>query len=85
MEVQLCSLSPSGLAEATFIINVSPHGARVLTERYWEPDERVLLKWVPGGLEWGAQVVYCERLPSDAFAIGLEGSLEVPALIIRIP
>ena len=69
--VELSPLDASLPPETTVTENVSPHGARVLTKQRWRPEERVLLKSVRGGLRLQARVVYCQQLPSNAFAIGL--------------
>ena len=70
--VELSPLDASLPPETTVTENVSPHGARVLTKQRWRPGERVLLKSVQGGLRLQARVVYCQQLPNNAFAIGLE-------------
>jgi hypothetical protein len=64
MSVELSPLDASLPAETTFTVNVSPHGARVLTKQRWHPEERVLLKSVQGGLRLQARVIYCQHLPS---------------------
>ncbi len=69
--VELSPLDASLPPETTVTENVSPHGARVVTKQRWRPEERVLLKSVRGGLRLQARVVYCQQLPSNAFAIGL--------------
>ena len=52
--------------------NVSTNGARIQTDRPWKEGTRVLLKSALGEL-WGqARVVYCQRIPPDSFAVGLE-------------
>lgn len=72
MAVELCPLGPSPAGEATFTENVSPRGARVVTRHGWKPEERLLLKSLQGDFRWQARVVYCERLPNNAFAVGLD-------------
>jgi hypothetical protein len=54
--------------------NVSPHGARVVTKKRWRPNDCVLVR-----LPWGdeparAQIAYCDALPGEVFAIGLQFS-----------
>ena len=70
--VELAPLDGLLPGEITVTKNVSPHGARVLTKKRWQPEERVLLKSARGGLRAQGRVVYCQQLPSNAFAIGLE-------------
>jgi hypothetical protein len=52
--------------------NVSPHGARVLTEREWRPGAHVLFTSPKEGVRLRAQIVYCHRLAQSSFAVGLE-------------
>jgi hypothetical protein len=69
--VELSPLDASLPAETTFTENVSPHGARVVTKQRWQPEERVLVKSVQSGSRSQARVVYCQPLPNNALAIGL--------------
>jgi hypothetical protein len=59
-------------AEETITDNVSLRGARVVTKQRWHAEERVLLKSLRSNLVSQARVVYCERLPGSAFAVGLD-------------
>jgi PilZ domain len=63
--------------ERTLTENVSPHGARVLMEREWQPGQHVLLISPKEGVRSRAQIVYCERVAQSRFAVGLELSEEV--------
>jgi len=72
MSVELSRLSLSLPAETTATENVSPRGARVVSKQRWQEGDRVLVKALKGDLRWQAQVVYCEILPSNNFAIGLK-------------
>ena len=72
MSVELSRLSLSLPAETTATENVSPRGARVVSKQRWQAGDRVLVKALKGNLRWQAQVVYCEILPSNNFAIGLK-------------
>jgi hypothetical protein len=58
--------------EITSTINVSLHGARVLTKAPWTPHQDVSVRAVPGNLYSRAHVVYCKALPDRSFSIGLE-------------
>jgi len=60
------------LAETAFTENVSAHGARILTRRKWSPDERLQIESVRWNFRSTARVTYCEPLPNDEFAVGLE-------------
>jgi len=58
--------------EITSTINVSLHGARILTKAPWTPNQAVSVRLVPGNLYCRAHVVYCKALPDRSFSIGLE-------------
>ena len=58
--------------EMTFTENVSTRGARILTQRLWQRNERVTVATQPGGFTSPARVAYCEPLRETGFAIGLE-------------
>src|SRR5947208_10967015 len=52
--------------------NVSPYGARVRTNRPWKKGTSVLVKSALGELCARARIVYCQPLPANAFALGLQ-------------
>jgi hypothetical protein len=58
--------------EITSTVNVSLHGARVLTKSPWAPNQDVSVRSFPGHLHSCAQVIYCRPLPDDSFSVGLE-------------
>jgi hypothetical protein len=59
-------------AEATFTENVSVKGARVVSVRRWEPDDRLVFSSRNGEFRSSARVAYCQPLQGDGFAIGVE-------------
>ncbi len=59
-------------AESTFTENVSARGARVVSVRRWEPDDRLMLTSRNGEFRSSARVAYCQPLQGDGFAIGVE-------------
>ena len=59
-------------AESTFTENVSSHGARVVSVRRWEPDDRLIFTARNGEFRSSARVAYCQPLQGDGFAIGVE-------------
>lgn len=69
--VQLTSLSRSWSAEITSTHNTSPRGARVITQRLWEPGSLLVLKSLRGSFWAKARVVYWRGFSSRA-VIGLE-------------
>jgi len=58
--------------ESTFTEDVSVRGARVKTVRRWEPDNRLTLVSRTGEFRSTARVVYCQTLPGQGYAIGVE-------------
>src|SRR5712691_7716470 len=58
--------------ETTFTENVSLHGVRVVANQRWRVGDRPLLKSLEGDFRSQAQVMYCQRLPNSALAVGLE-------------
>jgi hypothetical protein len=57
--------------------NVSPRGARVVTELICAPGKHVLVTAPEGGVKSLARVVYCQRVESTKFAVGLQ-------LVVRV-
>lgn len=63
---------PAGEEERTYTDNVSAHGARVFSRRYWTPGEQVQVTSVKEESSICGQVIYCQRLDKDRFWIGLK-------------
>src|SRR5690242_13289781 len=67
-----------GMAEErTLTENVSAHGARVLMDREWRPGQQVMVISPKEGLRARGQIVYCQPLAENRFAVGLELSVRV--------
>ena len=58
--------------EMTFTENVSPQGVRVTTVQRWQPGTRVLVTFLGNGVRSQGRIVYCERVESGKFVLGLE-------------
>jgi hypothetical protein len=58
--------------ELMFTENVSPRGARVTTVGRWQPGTRVLVTFQCDGAPSQGRIVYCQRVESGNFALGLE-------------
>ena len=69
--VELTNLSRTWSAETTSTHNISPRGARVTTQRLWEPGTFLMLKSLRGNFWARARVVYWRSFASRAI-IGLE-------------
>lgn len=59
--------------------NVSAHGARLFMKQRLKPGQAVVLVSPTEGVGCQAQIVYCQRVSEDRFAVGLElnGRVEV--------
>jgi hypothetical protein len=70
--VQLCSLDQPFVTEPVRTQNISSRGARVMTQRIWEPGTRLLIKSLRGDFWARARVVYWRSFSNTRFAMGLE-------------
>ncbi len=70
--VQLSGNRQTPGVEMTFTEDVSSRGARVVTVRRWQPNDRVLIASLPGDFRATARVAYCQPRRGEGFAIGLE-------------
>jgi hypothetical protein len=70
--VQILGNSTTPGRETTFTENVSSRGARVLSSRRWNIDDRLTLTTLTGSFRSVARVAYCELAPNAGFAVGLE-------------
>jgi hypothetical protein len=69
------SLQRPGVFEVVPTENISRSGMQMVTQEFWKPDELVLVSSPPGFCVQGS-VVYCKKLPSDDYVLGI--SLEAP-------
>lgn len=67
------------LRERASTENVSAHGARLFMKQQLKPGQAVVLVSPTEGVGRQAQIVYCERISENRFAVGLElrGRVEV--------
>jgi len=70
--VQLAATKEPRAAERTFTRNVSPHGARVVTQRQWQLGDEPLLTPLTGEYAQLARVVYCQPRARGGFYLGLQ-------------
>jgi hypothetical protein len=72
LQVLLSRMAEPLLTEAASTDNVSSHGMRVRTDRPWKRDTHLIVQSSDYVL-WGrARVVYCQALPPNTFALGLQ-------------
>lgn len=72
----ITSLHKPGVFEIVPTENVSREGIQLVTQRHWEPGEMVLVSSPPGLCLQGS-VVYCRKLPSEDYVLGLRLSAPV--------
>jgi hypothetical protein len=70
--VHLATTKEPRATERAFTRNVSPHGARVVTNRLWQPGEEPMLTPLTGEFPQPARVVYCQPRARGGFYLGLQ-------------
>ena len=71
MFVNLCS-SDNPSFEIAPTIDISCHGARVVTRRSWQPNQQLSVRSIRGNLYSRARVVHCQPYTENSFMIGIE-------------
>ncbi len=66
----LTSLQRPGGFEVVPTKNVSRFGIQMVTQEFWEPADLVLVSSPPGFCVQGS-VVYCRKLPSEDYILGI--------------
>ncbi len=62
----------TGAFELTSTIDVSFHGARLVTKNQWEANHEVLVQPIHGSLSSLGRVAHCEAGAKGSYVIGLE-------------
>ena len=75
--VEVLHLDESRLNWTAVTENVSPRGARIVTEYNCAPGKRVLVTVSDQGIRSLARVIYCQPLDRTRFALGLH-------LVVRV-
>ena len=83
LQVLLSRMAEPLLTEAASTDNVSSHGMRVRTDRHWKRDTHLIVHSSEYELWARAKVIYCEALPDQTFAIGLELTARTGDWIMR--
>jgi hypothetical protein len=58
--------------EKTLTQNICPHGARLVSQRFWRPGEEPLVTPLTGEFPQPARVVYCQPSAKAGFCVGLK-------------
>jgi hypothetical protein len=53
-------------------IDISCHGARVVTTRSWQPNQQLSIRSIPGSLKSLGRVAHCQPCMDNRFVIGIE-------------
>ena len=72
VQLYLANLEEPRTRERTVTEDVSPHGARVLTKRCWQPGEIPLVTPLMGEFPKHARVVYCDPQPKGGYFVGIQ-------------
>lgn len=59
-------------SELTRTIDISCHGARVVTKKIWRPNQQLSVRSIRGNLYSRARVAYCQPYEDKSFVIGIE-------------
>jgi hypothetical protein len=62
----------NGEFELASTVDISCHGARVVSRSFREPDQLLLIRSIRGSLYSHARVVHCESITADSYAVGLQ-------------
>jgi hypothetical protein len=68
--IWLTSLQRPGVIEIAPTENICKTGIQLVVREFWKPAELVLVSSPPGFCVQGS-VVYCKRLPSDEYLLGI--------------
>jgi hypothetical protein len=72
MPIEISRVDDPLFREGGVTENVSPHGARLVRQRAWQPGTEVLVLFSEDPVRLRAKVVYCQALGIGRFAIGLK-------------
>ena len=58
--------------EIAHTIDISCHGARVVTRRSWQPNQQLAIRSIRGSLKSPGRVAHCQPFTENRFVIGIE-------------
>ena len=59
-------------SEIATTIDISCHGARVVTKRSWQPNQQLSIRSIRGSLKSLGRVAHCQPFTDNRFVIGIE-------------
>jgi hypothetical protein len=71
IELELATPHDPPVYENSVTENASSHGARIISSTRWQPHEHVLVRLPFKNEPTRARIIYCDALPTNAFAVGL--------------
>jgi hypothetical protein len=83
LQVLLSRMAEPLLTEAASTDDVSSHGMRVRTYQPWKRGTHLIVQSLEYELWGSAKVVYCQSLPPNNFALGIEFVARSGAWIMR--
>ena len=72
IELELATSHEPPLYEKYSAENTSRHGTRIISTKRWQPHEHVFVRLPCKKEPLWARIAYCDALPANAFAIGLQ-------------
>jgi hypothetical protein len=82
VELELSTPREPPIYEKSPTENTSRHGARTVSRTRWHAHDHALVRLPWGDKPVRARIAYCDALPRDAFAIGLQFSSVVDDWLI---
>jgi hypothetical protein len=58
--------------EIASTIDISCHGARVVSRRNWQPNQQLSIRSIRGSLESLGRVAHCQPYTDERFVVGIE-------------
>ena len=72
VSVHMAPMESDFKVENATTVNISPHGARILTNRRWLPGEQLSFTSFSGEFRVQGRVIYCYQLTERRFCVGVE-------------
>jgi len=82
LELELATLRELPSYETYSTENTSRHGARIVSGKRWQLHEHVLVRLRFKNESKPARIAYCDTLPANAFAVGLQFPLAIDEWLV---
>jgi hypothetical protein len=79
------SLPDNSSFEMAQTIDISRHGARVASKKFWQPNQHLMVRSLRGNLTTYARVAHCEHLSENSYCLGLEFYNPVGDWAVNLP